>query len=124
MTKAASLSSGLVVKKGQATPAVPYPALDQEAHLVHEQKSAKAQEETQGKMKVAKQAPVSGQKSSSAHAAAPKATGSDYYKALTVKLDRGRYEALKTVGMKLDRKSQEIFVDALDQYLRKVAPQA
>ncbi len=40
-----------------------------------------------------------------------------YYKALTVKLDRARYEALKNAGVKLDKKSQEIFVEALDAYL-------
>jgi hypothetical protein len=41
-----------------------------------------------------------------------------YYKALTVKLDRPRYEALKSLGLKLDLKSQEIFVEALDAYLK------
>lgn len=40
-----------------------------------------------------------------------------YYKALTVKLDRERYESLKSLGVKLDKKSQEIFVEALDLYL-------
>jgi hypothetical protein len=42
-----------------------------------------------------------------------------YYKALTVKLDRDRYESLKNVGVKLDKKSQEIFVEALDLWLRQ-----
>lgn len=46
---------------------------------------------------------------------------SEYYKALTVKLDRHRYEALKNAGLKLDKKSQEIFVEALDAYLAKVS---
>jgi len=45
----------------------------------------------------------------------------DYYKALTVKLDRPRYEALKNAGVKLDKKSQEILVEALDLWLRKQA---
>jgi hypothetical protein len=44
-----------------------------------------------------------------------------YYKSLTVKLDRGRYETLKTAGIKLDNRSQEIFVEALDAYLAKVS---
>ena len=44
-----------------------------------------------------------------------------YYKALTVKLDRGRYEMLKNAGLKLDKKSQEIFVEALDAYLDRIA---
>ena len=45
----------------------------------------------------------------------------DYYKSLTVKLDRDRYESLKSVGVKLDKKSQEIFVEALDLWLKKQA---
>ena len=45
-------------------------------------------------------------------------TGSPtYYKSLTLKLDRARYEALKTMGIKLDRKSQQILVEALDAWL-------
>ena len=51
--------------------------------------------------------------------AVPSAVAS-YYKALTVKLDRNRYETLKNAGLKLDKKSQEIFVEALDAYLAKV----
>ncbi|WP_020227825.1 hypothetical protein [Acidovorax sp. MR-S7] len=44
-----------------------------------------------------------------------------YYKALTVKLNRARYEKLKTLGMRLDKKSQAIFEAALDDYLAKHA---
>ena len=80
MSKTASLTAGLVAKKGQAMPAA------------------------------AAEAP----------AAAPSAVAA-YYKALTVKLDRNRYETLKNAGLKLDKKSQEIFVEALDAYLAKVA---
>lgn len=47
------------------------------------------------------------------------ASNLDYYKALTVKLDRERYESLKTIGLKIDKKSQEIFVEALDMWLRQ-----
>ena len=43
-----------------------------------------------------------------------------YYKSLTVKLDRARYETLKNAGLRLDKKSQEIFVEALDAYLAKI----
>ncbi len=84
MAKTASLTSGLVSKKGQAVPAVAYQA----------------------------ESPLR---------AAAKTIAPDYYKALTVKLDRERYEALKTVGVKLDKKSQEIFVEALDLYLQQNA---
>jgi len=86
MAKTASLTSGLVAKKGQAMPAVNHPA----------------------------EAP--------ARVAAK--TTTPYYKALTVKLDRERYEALKTLGVKLDKKSQEIFVEALDLYLQQTAQSA
>jgi len=84
MSKVASLTSGLVAKKGQAMPAI----------------------------------------SSPAHPSAPvlPKTATDYYKALTVKLDRSRYEALKNAGVKLDKKSQEIFVEALDLWLKQTTP--
>jgi hypothetical protein len=81
MSKTASLTAGLVAKKGQAVPAV---------------------------TAVTTEPPVT----------SPSAVAS-YYKALTVKLDRNRYETLKNVGLKLDKKSQEIFVEALDAYLAK-----
>ena len=83
MARTASLTSGLVAKKGEATPA------------------------TSASIK--------------APAAARGESAGDYYKALTVKLDRRRYESLKTVGVKLDKKSQEIFVEALDLWLKQSA---
>lgn len=83
MSKTASLTAGLVAKKGQAMPAA---------------------------VAVAAEVP----------AAAPSVVAA-YYKALTVKLDRNRYETLKNAGLKLDKKSQEIFVEALDAYLARVA---
>jgi len=83
MSKTASLTAGLVAKKGQAVPA-----------------SATVAPDTSS--------------------ATQPAAASSYYKALTVKLDRSRYETLKNAGLKLDKKSQEIFVEALDAYLAKV----
>jgi hypothetical protein len=90
MSKAASLTSGLVAKKGQAMPATPSPALPSTPVLPK----------------------------------APQVAATDYYKALTVKLDRDRYETLKNAGVKLDKKSQEIFVEALDLWLKQAAPQS
>ena len=90
MSKAASLTSGLVTKKGQAMPAISPPAPPAVPVL------PKAQH----------------------------GTATDYYKALTVKLDRDRYETLKNAGVKLDKKSQEIFVEALDLWLKQAAPQS
>jgi hypothetical protein len=103
MAKTASLTSGLVAKKGQAMPAVPRQA-DEHAptavtHPVEE--AVRVGFKPVGSL-----------------------TKEDYYKALTVKLDRERYEALKTLGIKLDKPSQEIFVEALDLYLREVTQQA
>ena len=77
MSKTASLTAGLVAKKGQAVPAAAV---------------------------VAVESPT-----------ASSAPAASYYKALTVKLDRSRYETLKNAGIKLDKKSQEIFVEALDE---------
>ena len=82
MSKTASLTAGLVAKKGQAMPAAAAIAVE-------------------------------------APSTVPSAVAS-YYKALTVKLDRNRYETLKNAGLKLDKKSQEIFVEALDAYLAKI----
>lgn len=90
MAKTASLTAGLMAKKGEASPATVIAA-------------PQAQ-------------PIEGNAS---------ATGSsrDYYKALTVKLDRDRYESLKNMGVKLDKKSQEIFVEALDLWMKSTARQ-
>lgn len=78
MAKTATLTSALVAKKGEATPAVTRDAVIPAA-----------------------------------------SKNLDYYKALTVKLDRERYESLKTMGVKFDKKSQEIFVEALDMWLKQ-----
>jgi hypothetical protein len=86
MAKTASLTSSLMTKKGQASPAVVPEGTSQET-------------------------------------VKPTSSAMDYYKALTVKLDRDRYEALKRFGIKKDKKSQEIFVEALDLYLQQSAPQ-
>lgn len=83
MAKTASLSSGLVAKKGQAAPAV----MQDDTRVI------------------------------------TKPTAPDYYKALTVKLDRERYESLKNRGVKLDKKSQEIFVEALDLWMKHTSEQ-
>lgn len=86
MAKAASITAGLVTKKGEAAPSV---GAQDSTVVLPKQATEKVQH--------------------------------DYYKALTVKLDRPRYEALKNAGVKLDKKSQEILVEALDLWLRKQA---
>lgn len=89
-SKPASLGAG-IVKKGEARPVV--------AEISPVAPAVVA-------------APVSEDKASA------KAQAAGYYKALTVKLDRERYEALKAAGVKNDKRSQEIFVDALDAWLK------
>jgi hypothetical protein len=90
MAKTASLTAGLVAKKGEASPATVVAA--PQAQPIEVKASA-----TGG--------------------------GRDYYKALTVKLDRDRYEGLKSMGVKLDKKSQEIFVEALDLWMKSASGQ-
>jgi hypothetical protein len=51
----------------------------------------------------------------------PPETGTGYYKALTFKLDRVRYNKLKTLGLELDKSTQELLTEALDDLLRKHA---
>lgn len=80
MAKSATLTSGLVAKKGHASPALS-PGTKQ-----------------------------------------PASSSAVYYKALTVKLDKQRYQALKSAGVQLDKSSQDIFVEALDEYLARLAP--
>lgn len=82
MAKSASLTSGLVAKKGQASPAV---------------------------------------SPSFSPTKQPAGPSTEYYKALTVKLDKQRYQALKSAGVQLDKSSQDIFVEALDAYLERLA---
>ena len=87
MAKVASLTAGLMAKKGQALPATPI--LSPVAQIVEPQTLT-----THGY------------------------SARNYHKALTVKLDRARYETLKNIGLKLDKKSQEIFVEALDLWIK------
>lgn len=84
--KTASLTSSLVAKKGQASPAV-----------IREDASPAA--------------------------ARSAAADYNYYKAMTVKLDRDRYETLKNLGVKLDKKGQEIFIEAFDLWVKQVPAQ-
>lgn len=47
-----------------------------------------------------------------------RSSATTYHKSLTVKLDEQRYMALKLAGLEMDTSSQEIFVEALDDWLR------
>lgn len=43
-----------------------------------------------------------------------------YYKSMTFKVDRVRYERLKQAGLQLNKRSQDILTEALDQYLQSL----
>ena len=107
-TKASSLSAGLIAKKGQAVPATasvaPVEDVAAPAPAPAVSVDPAPQSQAQPEAKEAAVIPEAG-----------------YYKALTVKLNRARYEKLKTLGMRLDKKSQAIFEAALDDYLAKHA---
>ena len=111
-TKASSLSAGLIAKKGQAVPAAT--SVDGSAELPTPPVAA-----APAPAPVVEPAPQSPAQSEAKEAAPNPEAG--YYKALTVKLTRAHYEKLKTLGMRLDKKSQAIFVDALEDYLAKHA---
>ncbi|MHB1701713.1 MAG: hypothetical protein ACYCSN_16600 [Acidobacteriaceae bacterium] len=48
---------------------------------------------------------------------APAPAAGTYYKAVTLKLDKSRYSALKTLGLREDKSSQELLTVALDAFL-------
>ena len=69
-------------------------------------------------------APAVAHEAVDAPSVATKSGGPDYYKSLTVKLDRERYQSLKNIGVQLDKKSQEIFVEALDLWMKQTSVHA
>lgn len=82
------LGSGLIVRKGDATPAIPVPAPAQ---------------------------PLPASAASSPASPLPKGTTGTV--AVTVRLDDARYDRLKMHGAKTRRTNQQILVAALDAYL-------
>lgn len=87
------LGSGLIVRKGEATPAVPS-SVSETAPAVSVTSAAEISKPT---------APV------------PKGVAGTV--AITVRLDQERYERLKIHGAKQRRTNQQILVAALDAYL-------
>lgn len=105
MAKSASLTSNLLVTKGTATPAKP---LDPTEELIQQLNSLPTEETKEPN-------PEKFSTTSRWSRQAPK----DYHKSLTVKLDKERYFHLKEVGLKYDKSSQELFIEALDALLAK-----
>ena len=52
--------------------------------------------------------------------APPPATRPLYFKAMTLKIDQGRYERLKRYGFESGKTSQDILIEALDLFFKRV----
>ena len=91
MKKPARMDSSLIARKGQATPT---PHVDTD--------DAPVEKTVQERTEVSATAPVI-------------PVGAT--KSLTVKLDAGRYKALRQLGVDEDRTHQDIMVAALDAYM-------
>lgn len=112
--KASSLGAGLIVKKGQAVPAAT--SVDGSAELPTSPVAAAPALAPVVSVEPAPQSTAQPEENEAALSPEKK-----YYKALTVKLTQEHYEKLKALGIKLDMKSQAIFVKALEDYLAKHA---
>lgn len=82
-----------------------------------------ARSKLSGSLLARKDAPSIGAASEQSAPAPPTQSGAgegrgDKLVALTVKVDQGRYEALKAVGARTRRTNQQILLAALDLYLR------
>lgn len=110
--KASSLGAGLIVKKGQAVPAAT--SVDGSAELPTPPVAAAPAPAPVVSVEPAPQSTAQPEENE----AGPE---KKYYKALTVKLTQEHYEKLKALGIRLDMKSQAIFVKALEDYLAKHA---
>jgi hypothetical protein len=97
-TQGSRLGSGLIVRKGEAAPAV----------------AASAETPVPAVPPVAAPAPAS------VEPAMPKGVAGTV--AITVRLDKARYERMKIHGAKERRTNQQILVAALDAYLAAHAP--
>ena len=91
MKKPARMDSSLIARKGQATPT---------PHVDTDDTSAEQSVQARIEMPAAAPTPPLGA-----------------IKSLTVKLDAGRYKALRQLGVDEDRTHQDIMVAALDAYM-------
>ena len=92
--KPSSLGAGLFIKKGEAAPVVSSDTVESTPAPAVEPKIKKAIVQVEE-------------------------GGQSYWKALTLKLDRERYTALKKRGVDLNKTSQTILIEALDLWLKK-----
>jgi hypothetical protein len=104
--KPATLGAGLImVKKGEAAPAVAAPVPELEVG--------------EGVTVESVPAPVATKAQRAVPAPVVEQGGQSYWKALTLKLDRERFTALKKRGVDLNKTSQVILTEALDLWLKK-----
>jgi hypothetical protein len=108
MAKSASLTSNLIVTKGTATPATP---LDPTEALIQQLNSIPVPDTEEPESEEPQKF--------STHSRWSRQPPKDYHKSLTVKLDKERYFHLKEVGLKYDKSSQELFIEALDALLAR-----
>ncbi len=108
MAKPASLTSNLLVTKGTATPAK---SLDPTEELIQQLNAIPVEEPEEPESEEPEKFATTSRWSRQP----PK----DYHKSLTVKLDKERYFHLKEVGLKYDKSSQELFIEALDALLAR-----
>lgn len=95
-TKTAVLSGLLVAKKGTDAPRPEHPGLEEAqtpstVHTVEHKQSSGSSDNAQG----------------------------SYYKALTLKVDKGRFTKLKNLGVQRDLRSQALMTEALDLLFTK-----
>jgi hypothetical protein len=126
--KFASLHSGLLARKGQATPAVlPLPVVPEAVHASYVDAPAPAQDESccGGAELVAKRSSAA----QSAHAQAHRSADHDEHQELngehrthvSVRLTPEQSRRLKTAAAQLHTSQQKIMADGLELYLDKLA---
>ncbi|MGB4497902.1 MAG: hypothetical protein WBI40_04320 [Methylococcaceae bacterium] len=108
MAKSASLTSNLIVTKGTAAPAK---LVDPTEELIQQLNSIPVPDTEELKSEEPEKFVTTSRWSRQP----PK----DYHKSLTVKLDKDRYFHLKEVGLKYDKSSQDLFIEALDALLAR-----
>ncbi|MFI3123580.1 MAG: hypothetical protein QX194_06600 [Methylococcales bacterium] len=112
MAKPASLTSNLLVTKGTATPAK---SLDPTEELIQQLNAIPVPDVEEPEPESESEEPEKFATISRWSRQPPK----DYHKSLTVKLDKERYFHIKEVGLKYDKSSQELFIEALDALLAR-----
>jgi len=130
--KFASLHSGLLARKGQATPAMlPLPVVPEPAHLSYVDAPAPARDESccgaaaSGTEKQSAAPALYSVRGASLHRAADHEAhyeiGADHRTHVSVRLNAEQLRRLKTAAAQLHVSQQKIVADGLERYLDKLA---